>query len=143
MNHDHVSSDVNIVIPLLPLRDQIVRFMHRILQHVQRDRQILEQEYERRKQMKAAAALDTSTTTNGTTSTTTTSKKRMRPILTFIIVLSGQVEMYKSMILTLLASAGNGGSITSSYCGLRLDIQAMLKLQLEEIMDDQYEKLQH
>jgi hypothetical protein len=33
--------------------------------------------------------------------------------------------------------------ITNSYYCLNEDLYAMLKLQMEEITDDQYEKLQH
>ena len=136
MSHDHIPSEAELVIPFLPLRDAIIRFMHGILLHVQKDRQLWEQQHYRMKQLKAVAPK-------------TATKKRMRPILSFTIVLAEQVEIYKSMI-TILLSSNNPASvdncdcgITNSYYSLNEDLYAMLKLQLEEITDDQYEKLQH
>ncbi len=139
MSHDHIPSEAVDVIPLLPLRDNIIRFMHCILLQVQKDRQLWEQQHYRMKQGQATATATTKATT----------KKRMRPILSFIIILSDQMEIYKSMITVLLSSnnpasmASCDNGITNSLYCLNDDLYAMLQLQLEEITDDQYEKLQH
>ena len=136
MSHDHIPSEAVLVLPYLPLRDAIIRFMHGVLLYVQKDRQLWEQQHYRMKQLKALAPK-------------TATKKRMRPILSFIIVIGEQVEIYKSMITTLLSSNHPASrtnydcGITNSYYCLNVDLYAMLKLQLEEITDDQYEKLQH
>ena len=141
MSHDHIPSEAVDVIPLLPLRDAIIRFMHCILLQVQKDRQLWEQQHYRMKQGAATAS--------ASNNNKVTTKKRMRPILSFIIILSDQMEIYKSMITVLLSSnnpasvANCDNGITNSLYCLHDDLYAMLQLQLEEITDDQYEKLQH
>jgi hypothetical protein len=121
---DHLpnaSSNTLLIISLIPVRDQIIRFIHRVLLYVQNDRRLWETE-------------DAHSKEQGQES------KRKKP-LSFTTVLSENVELFQSAAGTILSIPPNDDCI--HYCYPGPDIQSMLTLQINELLEDATEQLQN
>jgi hypothetical protein len=103
-------------VELTRVRDQLVRFVHGILQAVQEDRRRWEKERANK---------------------TSGGGHHQKQALSFMAVLSECLDYYTSAAAALLAIPDDG----VSYCKAHPDIQVMLKMQMDELAEDQDEKL--
>jgi hypothetical protein len=121
---DHLpsaSSNTLFIISLIPARDQIIRFIHRVLLYVQNDRRWWDAEQAIRNEQGQES-------------------KRKKP-LSFTRILSENVELYKSAAGSILSIPSNDDSI--HYCSPNPDIRSMLTLQINELLEDAMEELQN
>jgi hypothetical protein len=126
---DHLpnaSTNTILVVLMLPIRDQIIRFIHRILLYVQNDRHWWEKE----------RASDKMTLSGSKRK----DAKRTKPI-SFTTVLSKNLELYKSAAASILTITSNENCL--QYFLPDSDIRTMLRLQMDELMEDQLEKMQN
>ena len=98
-----------------PVRGQLVRFLHSTLLAVPEGCRLWEQERE---------------------ITTTTSGSSKKPAASFTTVFSECLDLYTSAAALILTIPEDG----NSNCKAHLDIPAMLKMQMDELAEDQLEK---
>lgn len=121
---DHIpnaSSNTLLVVSLSPVRDQIVRFLHRALLYVQNDRRWWEIERAKKDDQNK--------------------EKKYKMPLSFTAILSDNVEIYKSAVGALLSISPSDDCI--QVCTPSPNIRSMLKLQVNELAEDATEELQN
>ena len=119
-DHLPASPVAQAALALQPVRDHLIRFFHAVLQAVQEDRR----QWEREQQQQEEAE--------------NSSSSNKREVVSFMMVLSECQELYTSAAALLLAVPPDK---EFNLCMVHPDVQAMLRMQMDELAEDQMEKL--
>jgi len=123
-DHLPASPVAQAALALQPVRDHLIRFFHAVLQAVQEDRRQWEREQQQQEEVE-----------NSNSSSSSSSK---REVVSFMMVLSECQELYTSAAALLLAVPPDK---EFNLCVVHPDVQAMLRMQMDELAEDQMEKL--